>query len=281
MRSLVFLCLLPGLLAAQQKVDRRWPLDRDASIRVTVGAGEVRITAWDRDTVRVTGTIPAAASFYGGGKGQAAKLGVELPADVPTPGSRLEIQVPRQVRLWVKTVSAMVEVTGVEGEVDLISVSGNLGITGAARVVTAETMDGRIRVDGTSGVVRVRTGAGPVTVTASGGDLTATTVGGGIEVTSPRLDRGRLESVTGPVTFTGNLADGGALELQSHSGDVLLRFQGSINAEFDLTSVSGTIVNQLGSKGSAMKGKPSRFTVGSGGTQVTIRSFKGTVTVAR
>jgi hypothetical protein len=283
MRTIVVLMLLPAALSAQQRVDRRWAIDPEASIRITMGAGRVRILGWDRDTVQVTGEIaPGAGTFYGGGRGNASKLGVEPLGDGSGPGATFEVRVPRRARVWVKTVSAGIEVSDLEGEVDLTSVSGAERVSGPLRVVTAETMDGAITVEGAGhGVMRLRTGDGRIAVRAGGGDLTAVSVGGDIDVQSPRLDRARLESVSGTVAFAGNLAPAATLELESHSGDVLVTFEGAVNAEFDLTSVTGIVHNQLSRGAEPLKGKPLQFTVGSGGAQVVIRSFKGTVTVRR
>ena len=280
MRVALLPLLVPGVLAAQQKIDRRWPVDRDASIRIMSPAGQIQVIGWDGDTLAVTGVIPpGGGSFYGGGRGQAAKLGVDARADAP--GSTLEVRVPKRARVWLKTISADVQVRGLEGEVDLTAVNGNLTVSGPGRVITAETIDGSIDVEDTDGVLRLRTGGGRITIRAKAGDVTATSVGGNVEATTPGLNRGRLESVTGAVTFTGNLAPGGALELESHSGSVDLHFKGDVNAEFDLTSVTGTVVNQLAGKSAVVKGKPYHFTIGTGGAQVTIRSFKGVVTVGR
>jgi hypothetical protein len=146
-------------------------------------------------------------------------------------------------------------------------------------------MDGTIRLVGARGVSRVRTGGGAIEVRDAGGDLTAGTVGGALAVAAARLDRGRLESVNGTVSFAGNLAPGGALEMESHGGDVRLRFEGPVSADFEVTAVAGAVRDLLTGKGAlsspAAKGKPVRFTLGTGGAQVVVRSFKGTVTLER
>jgi hypothetical protein len=107
-------------------------------------------------------------------------------------------------------------------------------------------------------------------------------VGGTVDVTSDRLERARLESVTGAVRFTGNITPGGALEAETHSADVVLRFLGDLDAEVSLASVGGMVFNKLSPKGSTPpKGKPVVFWSGEGGARVTARSFKGNVTISR
>lgn len=276
----------PGVLYAQEKVNRGFAIDADAAIRIQMSAGELRVTGWDRDSVAIVGAIPpGGGTWYGGGRGRAAKLGVESRDPSGSgPGATLDVRLPRGARLWIKTVSATVHVDGVVGEVDIVSVSGALGVLGTPRVASLESIDGDLTVSGASGVVRARTGGGDITVRGPAGDVTVASVGGTIDVAVDRLDRGRLESVTGVVRFAGNLAPGGALEAESHSADVTVRLVGEVDAEFTLASVAGVVNNRLSPKAgasSAPRGKPLVFLVGEGGAQVSARSFKGTVTVTR
>jgi hypothetical protein len=283
MQRLFFLgtLLLPVTAVGQQRLDRRFPIDADASVRITSPAGLVRVIGWDQDSIAIGGEIPTGAGLlYAGGRGKAAKLGIERSEESKAPGATLEVRVPRRARVWVKTVSAAVEVTGVRAEVDLNSVSGSLEVRDAAGVVRAETLDGGITAEVGEGIVRLHTGAGPIRARAASGDVTAVSVGGRVEVESPRLARGRLESVGGDVRFVGNLAPGAVLEAESHAGNVDLRFVGPVHAEFDLTAVAGVVKSALGS-GPVGKGKPVRFIVGDGGADVIARTFKGTIVVTR
>ena len=88
--------------------------------------------------------------------------------------------------------------------------------------------------------------------------------------------------MTGAVRFTGNIIRGGALEAETHSADVTLRFLGGLDAEVTMVSVTGQAFNKLTEKGSAQpKGKTAVFIAGEGGAQVSARSFKGNVVISR
>lgn len=276
------LLCLPALLPAQERIDRRFPVDADASIRIMVPVGSVRVIGWNRDTVWARGEIPrGGGTWYGGGAGRAVKMGVDRPETDAGPGATLEVHVPSGARIWIKTVSATVRVEGVTGEMDLLSVTGAIEVHGSPAVVTAETLDGTITTDGGAGVQRLRTGGGRIAVRATGGDVTAVTVGGAVDAAVVRLARGRLESVTGPITFAGNLQPGGRLDAETHGADVLLRFEGPVHAEFLLASVAGSVINRLDGKPMTVKGRPVTLAAGTGGAQVTARTFKGTITLTR
>ena len=92
---------------------------------------------------------------------------------------------------------------------------------------------------------------------------------------------GRLETVTGAVTFQGTVIRGGTLNVETHDGLVDLTVPRDQLADFDLTTFGGSVTNELMGAGPVVpKGKPMRFSSGSGGASVTVRTFKGNVRVA-
>jgi hypothetical protein len=289
MRALVLLAALLAAtpLPAQEKVARRIAIASDASIRIWNMAGITRIIGWDRDSIAVTGTVPPGAFYMGGGE-RGAKLGVERPdgskGDLP---ATLEIRVPRNARLWVKSASASVEASGVTGELECSSVDGAVRVEGSLRLVVAESMEGNLSVYGPMSVVRLKGGGGTITLRGARGDLMATTVGGAILLTDAALRRAHLETVSGPVAYDGTVAARGTLEVITHSGDVTLRLPSEISAEFELSSFDGAILyGQSGTgkgKGepAAQVGKPMSFTTGGGDARVTVRSFKGEIRVLK
>ena len=276
---------LTAPLAAQSAIARSLPADSEASIRIFNLTGSTTIIGCDRDSVRVTGRLPAGGGrFYMGGSRSGMKLGIESPADqldsVPVP---LEIRVPRRARVWVKSASANVTVSGVRGELDLSTVGGRIQVSGAPRVITAETMDGALSIDADAPVVRLKSADGAIVVTAGGGDLTVASVTGAITIRSTRpLLSGRVESVTGRVTFQGAVRTDGALDVQTHEAPITLQFPADQDATVDIVAFSGKVVSGFpGAARSAPKGQPVHYTLGAGGARITARSLKGGVTVNR
>ncbi|NOT07790.1 MAG: DUF4097 family beta strand repeat protein [Gemmatimonadales bacterium] len=285
-RLLLLPLFLAGPLLAQQKVNRIIAIDSNASIRITNNAGTIRLIAWDKDSLAVIGSLAPGASLYFGGKGAFAKLGVERRDETQAgPGSIIEVRLPRAVRVFVRSISAGVEVSGLVGELQCASVSGPIVVDAGLRLLVAESMEGELSVAGEIKVARLNGGAGAVTLKNLSGDVMATTVGGGITATGIHTSRARLETVSGPISYDGTVGDHGTLEAVTHSGDVTLRLPALLSAEFELQTFEGVIDVGLFLKGKAMKpvsgAKPYGFTTGSGGSQVTIRSFKGNIRVLR
>ena len=138
---------------------------------------------------------------------------------------------------------------------------------------------------GVAEFAKIKTAAGDITVQGSGEDLTLTTVSGTINVQSAEqpMSRLRLESVTGPVAFSGELQRGADLRADTHSGSVELRFTRGASIEVDAATVVGTIENTWNS-GRPILGREGRgmelgTSSGGGGARVLVRSFKGSVKI--
>jgi hypothetical protein len=271
-------------LRAQETVTRVVPADPDVSIRIFNLAGSTHITGWDGDSVRVRATIPKGAGrFFMGGAHAGIKLGVESDERLDAPGADVEIQVPRGARVWVKAASARIRVQDVTGELDLASVSGDIVVSGSPRVITAESMDGTIEVTADAAISRIKTADGPITIRGRVGDLTASSVSGAILVwASTDIISGRIETVNGRVTFEGPVAQDGNLDIQTHVAPVTLALPGSQRATLDIVAFSGKVMNGFpDARRTASAGQPVRYTLGSGGARITVRSLKGGVTIRR
>lgn len=268
---------------AQQQISDARAVAPDASIRIFNLVGSVRVSGWDTDSIAVSGTVaPGGGRFYLGAGEQTAKLGVDVPPGQKSRGpSHLEVRVPRGSRVWIKTETATVEVAGVEGGLDVNSVSGSLHVTGQPRQLYAETMDGAITIDGAARWVRAKTASGALTLRGRSDDVAATTVSGRIDVSGGPFLRARFESVTGDIRFEGTLDRGGSFDFESHTGVIELVLPAGVDAEVTVTSFQGKIENRL----TEAKPRPSAggrgtelvFTAGRGGAQLVVRSFKGIV----
>ncbi len=275
------LCLLAAPLLAQQKLDKRIAIAADASIRINNMAGTTRVLGWDRDSIAVTGSAATTTTFFMGGAGRVAKLGLE-PQEGSTlaGGGHLDVRVPRGARVWVKSAGGAIDVQALSGEVDLQSASGAIRVTGSLRLVTAESIEGDIDVVGLSPLVRVKTGSGRILLRQASGDVTASTVSGPIIATEMQPQGARLETVSGPVSYSGTLDRRGTLNIQTHSGDVELQLPTTLGAEFDLESLGGSVGVELPAKtGKPLKGKSIFFANAGGGAQIVVRSFKGQIRV--
>jgi hypothetical protein len=265
-------------LDAQVPVRRGVRVNRDVGMKISVPAGSLRIIAWERDSLHVEGTIGKGSQLYFGGAGSGAKFGVEEPLDGRVaPAAQLTAWVPRGANVSVRTISASIEASDVAGW--FTTVSGNIRVSGTASDVQCEAIDGSIDINVIAPHVRARTGGGTVTVAGRVDDLIASTVSGALTITAMGLERGRFESVTGPILIDAPLGRAASIDVDNHNGPVELRVPYPIAADFDLTSVAGTITNLFDKRapttGRQGRGQELMITTDPKGTRIVVRTFKG------
>ena len=286
------LALLGRAAAAQGRVEQRWPLDTAGSVRIESPAGTVRVLGWDAESLAVSAQVgPGAGRFFAAGDAHVRKLGIDVTDRVRNAGpARLEVHVPRDATVWVRTGTADIEVEGVDGTLDLSSTGGAIRVVGTPRDVTAETLGGSVEIAGGTGRSRVKTVSGDILLRGASQDLGASTVSGRITVRAAGwqrggtgVQRGKFESVTGAVAFDGELGRGGVIELESQTGGIELRLPPNTVLDFDALTIGGAITNTLGGERARPRpggtGQELRFSTGVGGAQVTVRSFKGSISL--
>jgi DUF4097 and DUF4098 domain-containing protein YvlB len=272
---------------SQVKVERGLRLDADGSVRISNLVGSVHVTGWSRDSVSLRGSLPKGDKLFMGGGPRGMKLFVEPMNDRNPQPSRLEVMVPARAKVWVKTATAEIEVSGVTGELDLYVVGGRIRVSGKPAELNAEAIDGDIEVNGKPGWLRAKSASGNVTLNGSSPDVSISTVSGGIIVNSGpaagKFERAKVETVTGAIRFSADIEKGAAIDFNTHSGSMDIAIPRGTGADFDIASIAGTISNELNYarpvKGRYGRGSELVMTNSSGGARVTIRSFKGPVTL--
>jgi hypothetical protein len=276
----------PLAASAQQKVSIQRAATAAPSVRLNGAISSITVIGWDRDSISLTGSLGPGSRMDGGpsvvsGAVSGLKFYVEAPDESSQRSNRLELRVPRNARVWIKCGSAEVEASGVTGGLDLNVVGGSVRVSGGPRELIVEAMDGSVEVTGGLSFARIKTATGDVQVSGGGEDLTATTVSGAILVTKGEFQRARLESVTGPITFSADFARGADARFDTHSGSIELRLPPRAALELDAATVTGMIENAW-SRSRPVAGREGRgmelgLSAGTAGAHVTIRSFKGGV----
>ena len=270
---------------AQKKVERKIPLGMEGALRIVNMVGSVVVHGWGKDTVMVRGTLGAGDNFFMGGGYTGAKMFVEAVNDRDPKPARLEVWVPARVRLWVKTATANIDVSGVDGGLDLYVVSGTIDVTGNPHELNAEAIDGDIHITGSPPWVRAKSATGTIAFQGASSDAAFSTVSGAVKVDGGVFERTKIETVTGNISFSGLLDRSGSFDFDTHSGIVDLAIPAKMGASFSVVTIAGSIINNI-SKNSPI---PGRFGCGAelamdasgGGARVSLRTFKGPVTLRR
>ncbi len=268
-----------------QKVERGIRLNSDGSIRIYNNVGSVRVVGWNRDSVAVRGSLGQGNELHFGGSAGGVKMFVEGRDERNPAPAAIEVMVPARAKVWVKTASADIEVSGVTGSLDLYVVGGRIAVRGNPADVNAEAIDGAITITGSPGWLRAKSASGDVTLDGSSPDVTLSTVSGKIDADGTGFEKAKFETVTGNIRFSGSFRPGGLVNFDTHSGTIEIGLSPSTPADFDVVSIAGPITNKLTSskpmKGRYGRGSELNTSSAGGGTRIAVRSFKGPVSLIR
>jgi len=270
---------------AQKKVERRLPLGMEGAFRIVNMVGSVTVHGWNKDTVLVRASLPQLDRLLMGGTYTGAKMFIENADDRDPKPTHLDVWVPARTKLWIKTATANIDVTGVDGQLDLYVVSGTIDVNANPRELNAEAIDGDIHVIGSPSWLRAKSASGTITLRGSSSDAAFSTVSGAIRIDGGNFERTKVETVTGNISFTGMLDRSGTFDFDTHSGNIDIAIPDKVNADVAVVTIAGNITNNL-SKARPVSGQFGRGTelnveTGGGGAKISVRTFKGPVTLRR
>lgn len=299
---LLLLPLAGGVSPLLAQRDSSFAVARNAVVDITVRTGRLVV----RGGSASTGAIRGRSGDY---QLRTTGVGVTLEASEDMRSSRsdrssdrtssrtasrrndatLELDLPRNVRLVISTASADVDVSGIDGDVEIRTTSGDVSLDDIGGRLTLETLSGDIRLGGRSGPARVTTMSGDITLRGVRDEANVHTTSGDVLLGMDRAARVEVESISGDITFDGNTTDDARLQLTTHSGDVTLRLPENVRGSMDVSTFNGDMTasgsltlmpNSLTSSRSERAVR--RYEIGGGGsTRFTISTFNGDVRVVR
>jgi len=269
-------------IGTQAQTDQTVPVTKGTRIDINQCSGDLVVSTWDRDAVRVRGTHSRRTRILAEVRGQV--LVIETDSQAGPGSSDLELTVPAWIGLHVQGRECFVDIENVAGGVSAETVEGDITLRNLSGAVTARTIEGSIKLDTMRGRTEVSTVEGNITITKSQGEIAAESVDGSITVDNSQPTALELSTVDGDLTFSGPLAASGRYLFTTHDGDVDLVLPENTSATFGLrTSGSRKIESSLPLKqGQAgARGRRTVYTLGGGSAQVEVQTFEGAVRIRR
>ncbi|HEX4299884.1 MAG TPA: DUF4097 family beta strand repeat-containing protein [Gammaproteobacteria bacterium] len=271
-----------------RNVNESRPLKADGEVRIDNVAGSIKLKAWDKNEVGITGTLgPLVQRLEINSSDAGLEIRVILPHNVESDDcdecADLEIQVPKGAHLEASTVSADLQASGMTGPVQLGTVSGSVTLTSTSNHIDLRTVSGDITVVGSAKGAQVMANSvsGTVRLSDVDGSVDAENVSGEIKLVSRHVNTVKLSSTSGDLTFEGDLLKGGNYDINNVSGDVDIMVGSSPDARFDVSSFSGDIDNNFGPKPTRVSkyspGMELHFSSGNGGATLTARTLSGDI----
>jgi DUF4097 and DUF4098 domain-containing protein YvlB len=283
----------------EEKFDKTMPLSKTGLLYLSNISGDIEILTSKDAQVKIEAVKISKADSLEKAKENAAKVTIEVTGtadrvsvetkypkrqggfwggDSINVTVNYKVWVPEPAAVEIKSVSGDVQVAAIGGKARIESVSGNVGLRGAAGA-EIKLVSGDLTIENIVGDAFLNAVSGDIDVTRIKGSIEADAVSGDIVLEDvSEAQTVDIKTVSGNVTYSGQLKEGARYELKTHSGDVRMTipagsgfdleantFSGDIDSEFEIT-VSGKI-----------SPKEIRGTVGKGGATLILKSFSGNV----
>jgi DUF4097 and DUF4098 domain-containing protein YvlB len=198
---------------------------------------------------------------------------VDPTAQVGELDTNLQLAVPEETELQLKTETGLIYVEQVMGDMTLESVKGD------------------VHLKEVSGYIIVRTTEGSLVCTQCAGKLDFKSVSGGAQVLQPALTNVSLSTNFGNILFDGDFVRTGLYTMKSGKGLVEVRFSGNDSFDLKAQTATGTVDNQAAAffkpDSHAQRRSAWRFakgvigTFGAGLAKVELSSYSGTIRILK
>lgn len=260
----------PGDRRGGEAATRTFPLAANAQVSINNFNGNVNIEGWDQPQAEVRMTVSGGRGNADGVTFQNEGGNLSIKAEPGRLGGGkvdFAIKLPRKLaQLAVEGMNSNVELSDLEGGVNVTTVNGSIRLADVIGNVNAKTVNGR------------------VSLTDIRGDITANTTNGSLELSSVS-GSAITKAVNGStrVSFE-NITPGKPLEFESFSGTIDLELPADINADLEASTTTGSIQLDEGLGLEVRKkipGESASGQIGSGGQPLTVKTVSGTIRVNR
>jgi hypothetical protein len=276
--GMLMLPVISFAAGAGQKVEKHFIVKGRPVVMIqNVADGRIEVKSWKNSEVVVTASQP---SDKVGLDMEQADDRIDVIAnilDTSAPQSELseniQLTVPEQTELQIKTQTGLIYVEQVTGDMKLESIAGD------------------VHLKEVSGYIIVHTTGGSFVCTQCSGKLDFNTISGSAQILQPSLKNVNLITTTGNILFDGDFIRTGIYTMKSGRGLVEVRFSGTDSFDLNAQTSSGTVDNRAeaflkpdahGFRRSASKYAKGLFgTVGNGLAKVELSSFSGTVRILK
>lgn len=264
----------------ERPVDERRPLKPDARLVVTNVAGLIKVEAWDRNELHLTGTLSEdVEKLEITGSESSLRIEVKIPKHSRNVGDTdLHLKVPAGVSLEAEGVSADILVNGLRGPLSAHSVSGDVRLDVASTRVSAATVSGDVTLQAPSAETKVDSVSGDVIVRGAKGELRGKSVSGDVRIQAREVRDLSVETVSGDLELDLDLSRDAEVNAESLSGCVHLALPRMPDGDLEMETFSG----ELESGWSPIPESAKEFRhEGDGKGRVRLHSFSGDISLKK
>jgi hypothetical protein len=242
--------------------------------------GSVTIGVWPRNDVRVrAGHRRSAAIVIERSPG---RLELTASGHWGVPGEvDWDVTIPAWMAVNVEGVGTDISIQGVQGELKLDTVKGDVSVTRCA-AAEASSVEGSVVVTDCRGRVNAQSVNESVRIRGCKGEVNGESVNGEVIIQCPEARDVEATSVNGDVLLSGPFVDGGSYTLSAHNGDIVVGVPEKASLSVSVSTYGGGLSSDFPLTFSEKrKGREYRFTLGSGAASLELESFQGEVRLLR
>jgi len=299
----IFLGQSTQLLAASEKYEEKFEktvaLAKDGKVILKNVSGDIEVRSWDKNEVKIEALKVSRASSLSKAQENAKRVEIEVIKDgnvlrIGTKYPRTifgsinvavnyNLLIPSEAAIKVHSVSGDVVLTGIGGAVETDTVSGDVEVSKALKGVESKAVSGDITLEDISGSLYVKAVSGDVKLQGIKGSIEIDTVSGDVDLRNvSQAKTVRAKTLSGEITYDGQLMANGKYDLNSHSGDIKMRIPADSAFDFEVETFSGTINTafEITVSGKISK-KEIRGSVNGGGADVSLSTFSGDISLEK
>src|SRR5271169_5718226 len=266
-----------GAAGTGQRVEKQFTVTgRPVVVIHNVANGRIEVKSWKNAEVNIVGTQTSNKIGF-----DIEQVGdrIDVTANVLDSTARpleleadLQLTVPEETELQLKTETGLIYVEQVVGDMKLESYAGD------------------VHLKEVSGYIIVKTTSGSLVCTLCSGKLEYTSISGGAQVLQPSLTNVNLMTTTGNILYDGDFIRTGLYTMNSGRGLVEVRFSGTDSFDLNAQTYRGTVDNQAadflkpdvhGNKHHSKYAQSLFGTVGQGLAKVELSSYSGTIRILK
>ncbi len=263
------------------ELDTVFDVNPRARLEVRNHAGEIVITTWNRNAVR----IEASHSSHDRVKIFTAESSVKIKSETrhglpDVVDYRITVPTTMPVDLWGFYTD--IQVTGVKSGVRVETLNGDIQVRDCAGEISLRSVEGDVTLQSSSGRLEVNNVENDITITDFEGELFVESIDGDIMLEGIRSRQVEAKTVDGDLFYNGSISDDGRYRLTTHDGDVVVTVPENINATVSVATFDGEFEADFPVRlGTAEAGRRFSFTIGSGAARLELHSFDGDIRLQR
>src|SRR5216117_3826397 len=228
-----FFCsgISPAQATASQHVEKHFAVNtRPVVVIHNVANGRIEVKSWKNREVDVVASQTSDKIGFdmeqAGDRIDVTATILDAAAQSPDSAASLQLTVPEETELQLKTETGLIYVEQVLGDMTLESIAGD------------------IHLKEVSGYIIVRTTGGTLVCTLCGGKLKFDSVSGSAQILQPSLTNVTLYTSFGNILFDGDFIRTGIYSMKSGRGLVEVRFASTDSFDLNAQTTSGTVDNR-------------------------------------